>query len=186
MLKNNLNLLDNSKVDIVLSKSKDDFLISLNENELGILNLIKRNIEIINNISDMKNFQIIDFTFDNSYFSLEFNCDHESLSKIRANYFDNICNCPEIADKNFNKYKINKFFLLPIQFEIKIRNFNSYKDFILSSLLDIVKSKIIFDLDQNNWKFDGTIIHYFNLYNKHIKSLNNVEKNNVINELLKL
>lgn len=184
MIKNNLNLLSNNEFDSRIQKSKDDFFNSLNNNELNINYLINKSISYNNQFNKMNDFQIINFSSDNSYFILEFNADHESLSKIRFNYFNRVSNCAETADKNFNKYKINKFFLLPTQFEIKLRNFDTYKDFILSSLLDIVKSKIIFDLNKDKWNYNGTVFHFYHLYNTYIKQMNEQEKDKIINNFL--
>ncbi len=180
----NLTLLSNKDFDQKIAASHQEFLKSLNDNENGVLDLIELNIKIDNNLEKINDFKIVDFNFDSFDLNLIFETDEPSSIIIKEKFFNKKASCSEDANKNFNKYKISKYYLLPVDFEIKLRNFQDYKTYLLSNLKENVIDKIIFDYFKDEWTYVDTVYYTYKLHMEKIKFMPMNEKIEIINKLL--
>ncbi|MDE5545756.1 MAG: hypothetical protein K2I76_04015, partial [Malacoplasma sp.] len=147
-------------------------------------NLIKLNVKIENNLKEITNFKITGFNFDSFDLNLIFEADEKSSSLIKDNFLNSKASCSEDANKNFNKYKISKYYLLPVDFEVKLRNFDDYKTYLMPKLKENVIDKIIFDYFKHEWTYVDTVYYAYRLHIEKVRLIPITEKKEIINNLL--
>ena len=180
----NLDLLSNQDFDQKIAVSHQKFLESLNNNDYEILNLIKLNVKIDNKLEEITSFKIVSFNFDSFDLNLVFETDEKSSTVIKSNFLNSKAACSEDADKNFNKYKISKYYLLPVDFEVKLRNFDDYKTYLMAKLKDNIIDKIIFDYYKHEWTYVDTVYYAYRLHMEKVRLIPTNEKIAIVNKLL--
>lgn len=169
-----LNLITDIEFENKVKKGLQDFQIAI-ENNSEILNLISKNILLNYNIVSNEKVKITSIGFDKNFFNIFFSFDESINKEIYNSFLKNEATCEEDAKLNYLKYKLNRFFLIPIDFEIKIRSFDTYREYLMSNLKKAIKAQMYFDMNKNKWDYDNTLFSYFNIFKKHIRDLS-VEK----------
>lgn len=180
---NNFNFIDEKKFEAKNDENKINFIKAIND-DVYLIKLIKTNIMMENKINQINDFKIIDICFDKHHLNLIFNADNNSLSKIREHYYMTKNVTPEDADNNFNKYKVNRYYLLPIDFEIKHRSFEHYKDYLLNELIKVIQDQLIFDFFKYEWGYEDAIYLSYLIYKEKIKPISDESKKEIIKKIL--
>ncbi|MCF0218023.1 MAG: hypothetical protein HUJ42_03205 [Malacoplasma sp.] len=177
-----LNLIDNTEYESIIQKSQSEFIEALNNNEYGILDLIKLDLQIHYN-TKINYLKILQIEFSKTNLNLVFEIDESVQKNIYDTFLKNEASCESDASKNFNKFKISKYFSLPVDFEIKLRTFEMYRDYLLSSLKDNIVDKIIFDYYKEEWQFVKTVYHAYMLYRDHILNIDKNQKQVMLSQI---
>ncbi len=151
----------------------------INDNN-EMIDLIKLDLMIKNNLKDISDFEIEKLEIDSNNLYLVFKADNNSLETIKNNFANTEAVCEEDTEKNFNKYKLNRHFLLPIDFEVKLRNPSTHMDYLKNEFIRILKEQIVFNSISHEYDYDGTLFNYFEIYKKHIKTMDKQEIDNHI------
>lgn len=165
------------------------------ENRIKLLNYVKSNLELIKLIKlnlfsqydlESLNFdiEIINLFFDTNNLLIIFKSDYATEQKIKNEFRKKEASCDEDALLNFNKLKLNRHFLIPVDFVVKMRSFDMYKDYLINNFKQSLISQIIFYLKKDEWNYDGTLISYYNIYLKNIKNMDFDSKLEIINNIL--
>ena len=180
----NLTFIDDKSFEQKVEDGKNILKDAINNNA-QLMDLINLNISIQYGLEKIKDLKIEKIIFDPSNINFVFSCDKQQEQQIKKIFLETIASCIDDANNNFNKYKLNKYFLIPIGFEVKTRTPEHHLQYLINSIIECSKKQIVFDLNKKAWEYDGTVMSAYNLFKKHIFTKSDNEINEIVNSQLK-
>lgn len=180
----NIKFIDDKEFNQKIEDGKKTLLEAIKNNN-EIKNLIKLDIKIDFDLTNINSLDFTDIAINSNGLYITFQTESNIADQIKNVYLKKYASCEEDAAQNFNKYKINRYFLLPVDFEIKMRSPNYYLDYLLDSLKKSIVNQIIFTANKQEWGYDGTMYSYYLIYKQNIATLSDDQKDNKFLEIAK-
>lgn len=175
---NNLTFISDKEFNETIEKGRLELLSKIKDNE-QIIQMIKLDLMIDFELDNIIFLEVVDIHINVHNFNLKFKSDEKTMDLIKDKYLKKYASCEEDANNNFNIFKINRYFLLPIDFEIKMRSPHLYLDYLIESLIESIKEQIIFDKFKNEWGHNGTLFSAYLVHKENIAPLSKQEKEKI-------